>query len=121
MEVPRPETGQSRQEIEGHVVLWALQSAGCCGMTSFSSKFPSPAHWDKASSGRPNSRWLDIADTRVKYTGAGPKRAKLRSLCSACRSFEVMHQRLQCYERVFAIVHAGLRACMVFITFECLS
>ena len=32
-----------------------------------------------------------------------------------------MHQCLQCYERVFAIVHSGLRACTGFITFEYLS
>ncbi|KAK9834310.1 hypothetical protein WJX81_005519 [Elliptochloris bilobata] len=39
--------------------------------TSFSSKFPSPLHWDKQSGGRVNSRWLEVTDTRVKYIGPG--------------------------------------------------
>jgi len=54
--------------------LWSSRAPGCRQTTmslatSFSSKFPSPAHWDKSSNGRSNSRWLEVADVRVKYVG----------------------------------------------------
>jgi len=67
--------------------------------TSFSSKFPSPAHWDKSSNGRSNSRWLEVADVRVKYVGTScasvasscTSSAEL-FMCAALSSMQVSHR-----------------------------